>query len=175
MILFAGGIFSADILCTWTYHKPRMCVNRNRDQPWSYRYCEITLSCTARVRAQLTFRVGGIWELADLRYTLRRQGGVTRIEGRQSRVAATSGFASTGTIYAQAPSVVDLSVCPRSQTRWAASMIETNSPGTGMMRWDSNAALPRRVFHSTALRSLPPVTANMFRSLIKRCSRSKST
>src|ERR1035437_7035604 len=52
-----------------------MCVSRNRDQPWSYRYCEITLSCPARVRAQLTFRVGGIWELAELRYTLRRQGG----------------------------------------------------------------------------------------------------
>ena len=23
--------------------KPRMCVGRNRDQPWSYRYCRITL------------------------------------------------------------------------------------------------------------------------------------
>ena len=31
---------------------------RNRDQPWSYRYYEITLSCPARVRAQLAFRVG---------------------------------------------------------------------------------------------------------------------
>src|ERR1035438_9520636 len=38
--------------------KPRMCVSRNRDQPWSYRYYEITLSCPARVRAQLAFRVG---------------------------------------------------------------------------------------------------------------------
>src|ERR1017187_1340344 len=28
------------------------------DQPWSYRYCEITLSCPVRVRAQLTFRAG---------------------------------------------------------------------------------------------------------------------
>jgi len=35
-----------------------MCVSRNRDQPWSYRYYEITLSCPARVRAQLAFRVG---------------------------------------------------------------------------------------------------------------------
>src|ERR1017187_5216922 len=32
---------------------------RNRDQPWSYRYYEITLSCTAGFRAQLAFRVGG--------------------------------------------------------------------------------------------------------------------
>src|ERR1019366_2724206 len=23
--------------------KPRMCVGRNRDQPWSYRYCRISL------------------------------------------------------------------------------------------------------------------------------------
>ena len=31
-------------------------------------------------------------------------------------------------------------MCPRSQARWAGSMIETNSPGTEWMRWHSNAA-----------------------------------
>src|ERR1017187_4777064 len=35
-----------------------MSMGRNRDQPWSYRYYEITLSSPARVRAQLAFRVG---------------------------------------------------------------------------------------------------------------------
>src|ERR1019366_5651762 len=38
--------------------KPLTCVGPNRDQPWGYRYYEITLSCPARVRAQLAFRVG---------------------------------------------------------------------------------------------------------------------
>src|ERR1039458_2783052 len=35
-----------------------MSMGRNRDQPWSYRYYEITLSCPAWVRAQLAFRGG---------------------------------------------------------------------------------------------------------------------
>src|ERR1039458_3352388 len=70
-----------------------------------------------------------------------------------------------------AGSAVDLSLCPRNQTRRAASMIETNSPGTGMMRWHSKPALLNSFFHSTALRSLPPVTASMFMSLINWCSK----
>jgi hypothetical protein len=83
-------------------------VSRNRDQPWSYRYCEITLSCPARVRAQLTFRVGGIWELAELRYTLRRQARLitewraeeesTITAHRRSLCSATAMSAGTSTV-----------------------------------------------------------------------------
>ena len=68
-----------------------------------------------------------------------------------------------------APPLVRVARYPR-----AASIIETDSLETEVMPRHSNPELPSNAFHSAAVRSLPPVTASMFRSLIKRFSSSGS-
>jgi hypothetical protein len=51
-----------------------------------------------------------------------------------------------------------------------ASMIVMASPGTGKNAWHSNPEIFSSACHSCAVRSLPPVTTSMFRSLIRRLS-----
>lgn len=50
-------------------------MGRNQDQPWSYRYYEITLSCPPEFERNSPSAQATIWELTDPRSTLRRQRG----------------------------------------------------------------------------------------------------